>query len=509
MSKDARNAKRLEMLCKYSLSAFIQKSFRFAGIGEYHHNWHVDAIAEYLTACKNREIKRLIINMPPRSLKTIAVSAAFPAWLIGHDPRLEIMTASYQQGVSADASRKFAKIVNSSWYNDLFPDVKWTKNLESLMITSSGGKREATSVGGASTGKGGNFLILDDPLDPGQAASDLERKAAIDFVSSTWPSRLNNRKEDVSILVMQRLHQNDPTGYLLGMGGWEHLCLPAVNDKKRTISIGNFHKEWKQGELLDPERLSEEILDQIKTVDGMSSFQFAGQYLQLPVPEGGGIIKEEWWQYWEGEAPPKTQDIIQVYDTAFTEKTSNDYSARTTWGIFDSEDGEPNIILLERMNKRLEFPELLTEAKESYRKYTKKKTGEPPLVLIEEKASGLPLIQEMRRAGLRVKGIKRNAHSGDKISRCHNITHIFENGKVWIPCNMHIVDDKKHYKPKPFAQEVIDQASIFPNGTHDDLVDTVVDAVAYLRKWRDVRTDYDKEDEPEYNNDSGKKKRYY
>lgn len=502
------NNERLKQLCRYSLSAFIQKSFDQAGVGDYHHNWHIDAIAEYLTACKRREIKRLIINMPPRSMKTISVSAAFPAWLLGHDPRLEIMTASYQQGVSDDASRKFGKIVHSDWYKGLFPDIKWTKNLESLMITNAGGKREATSVEGSSTGKGGNFLILDDPLNPKQAASDKERENAIDFVSSTWPSRLNNRKNDVSILVMQRLHEDDPTGYLLKGGGWEHLCLPAINDKKKTISIGNFHKEWSEGELLDDERLSLEILDHIREVDRMSTFQFAGQYLQRPSPVGGGIIKDEWWQLWEGSTPPKTHDIIQVYDTAYTEKTTNDFCARTTWGIFEADNGEMNIILLERLNKRMEFPELVREAKESYKKYTKK-TGEHPLVLIEEKASGLPLIQELRKIGLRVKGIKRNANSGDKISRCHNITHIFENGRVWVPCNVHEVDGKKHYNPLPFAQEVIDQCSLFPNGAHDDLVDTVVDAVAYLRKWREIKTDYDKEDEPEIDNSSGKKKRYY
>lgn len=504
------NSQRMKALCKVSLSAFIQKAFQEVGNGEYHHNWHVDAIAEYLTACKERQIQKLIINMPPRSLKSIAVTVAFPAWLLGHDPKLEIMAASYSQFLSEDHSVDCRRILQADWYKELFPGTVLAKdqNQKSKFSTTAGGARRATSVTGSSTGTGANFLILDDPLNPKQAASDIEREGALKFITSTWGSRVNDRERDVSILVMQRLHENDPTGYLLSKGGWEHLCLPAINDQKRTITIGNFHKEWNEGALLDEKRLSEKILEQIKKEE-MSSYEFAGQYLQRPSPEGGGIIKENWWQLWEGKEPPKTHDIIQVYDTAFTEKTSNDYSARTTWGIFEADDGEMNIILLERMNKRMEFPELLSEAKEAYSKYTKHKTGEPPLVLIEEKASGLPLIQELRKTGLRVKGIKRNAHSGDKISRCHNVTHIFENGRVWVPCNMIEVDGKKHYTPKPFAKEVIDSCSVFPNGAHDDLVDTVVDAVAYLRKWREIRTDYDKEDEPEYDNSSGKKKRYY
>lgn len=828
------NSQRMKALCKVSLSAFIQKAFQEVGNGEYHHAWHIDAMSEYLTACYKRDIKRLIINVPPRSLKSISVTIGFPAWALGHNPKLEIMAASYSQDLSEDHSVACRKIMRSDWYREIFPDTILApdQNQKSKFNTTAGGARRATSVGGTSIGKGGNCfvagtriltehgylpieelvrggikvysynhesdticlnnieafhertsdniieiqtskgrkfrctsdhriylpqfgyteakdckendelyctdrdslhpmrqtfykgtggnsqdvegkqqerclllskmfarsscseerqevqrmlqygkerrlvllrrlqnifkkcekyslqtakvkamsilsgivlsmqqygkmlffrmfgeytfatdvarwefelsgrqrtlynsipknealnkgkgwkrlyelssiqtkndgsscgsqqkeqfsgkfnnsvyrlpyfssqknmdsiksisrisgeavpvydiqvegthnffaeeilvhncLILDDPLSPLQASSDTERKSALNFLQQSWMTRLNDKKQDVSIIVMQRLHEEDPAGFLLAQGGWEHLFLPAVNDAKRTITIGNFTKEWAAGEYLDDERLGEHTLEQIK-VD-LGSAAFAGQYMQRPSPEGGGIIKDEWWQLWEGKEPPKTHDIIQVYDTAFTEKTSNDYCARTTWGIFEAENGEMNIILLERMNKRMEFPELLQAAKEGYIKYTKSKTGEPPLVLIEEKASGLPLIQELRKTGVRVKGIKRNANSGDKISRCHNITHIFENGRVWVPCNVHEVDGKKHYSPKPFAQEVISQCSLFPNGAHDDLVDTVVDAVAYLRKWREIRTDYDKEEEPEYGDSSGKKKRYY
>lgn len=506
----SRESELLKRAYRANLSLFIQRSFSIVDAGtEYSHNWHVDAIAEHLTGCKNREIKRLIINMPPRSLKSVAVTVAFPAWLLGVDPTVKIMASSYSQSLSYKHSQDTRFIMQSDWYKAIFPETLLAKdqNEKGKFMTTARGQRMAVSVGSTATGEGGNFLIMDDPLNPQQAASDVERSNANDWFKQTFSSRLNNPKNDVIILVMQRLHENDVAGMLLAQGGWEHLCLPAVNDKTRTISIGmGKTKEWKAGELLHPDRLSQEVLDEKKKE--MGSFAYAGQFLQLPVPEGGGIIKEKDWQHWKGKEPPKTTDIIQIYDTAFTEKTSNDYCARTTWGIFEAENGEENIILLERMNERMEFPELRRKAKESYRAYTKK-DGSVPLVLIEEKASGLPLIQEMKLTGMRVRGIKRNANSGDKVSRAHNVTHIFENGRVWVPCNMIEVDGKKTYTPKPWAQEVIDQCSIFPNGTHDDLVDTVVDAVAYLRRRHDVNVDGDRDDTPIVPYDSGKPKRYY
>lgn len=507
----SREAEFLKIAYQANLGLFIRRSFSIVSPGdEYLHSWHIDCMAEYLTACKDREIKRLLINIPPRSLKSISATVAFPAWLLGDNPSETIMAASYARSLSQKHSQDSRFIMQSDWYKSVFPStiIASDQNEKGKFMTTERGQRMAVSVGSAATGEGANILIVDDPTNPMQAASDVERQNANDWFSQTFVSRLNNKKDGVIIVIMQRLHEEDLSGMILRQGGFEHLCLPAVNDVKRTFSIGkNKKKIWEVGELLHPDRLSEEVLDNEKI--RMGTFAYAGQYMQRPSPEGGGIIKEEWWQKWEGVEPPPTQDIIQVYDTAFTEKTTNDYSARTTWGVFESDNGEMNIILLERMNKRLEFPELLREAKDAYSKYTKKKRNEPPLVLIEEKATGLPLIQEMRKTGLRVRGIKRNAHSGDKVSRCHNITHIFENGRVWVPCNVTVVDGKKHYTPKPFAQEVIDQCSMFPNGSHDDLVDTVVDAVAYLRKYREIKTDFDKEDDPDFNNETGKKKRFY
>lgn len=507
----SRETKLLKTLYRESLSAFIERSFKTVDSGvDYHHNWHIDAIAEHLRACKDKEIKRLIINMPPRSLKSIAVTVAFPAWLLGVDPTTKIMAGSYAQKLSFKHSQDSRFIMMNDWYKVAFPETVLAhgQNEKGKFMTTARGQRMAVSVGSTATGEGGNFLILDDPLNPQQAVSDIERENANNWFKQTFSSRLNDPENGVIILVMQRLHEDDVTGMLLNQGGWEHLCLPAVNDKKKLISIGaGREKEWGDGELLHPERLTESVLEQKR--QEMGSFAYAGQYLQTPVPEGGGILKKEWWQFWEGENPPPTEDIIQVYDTAYTEKTENDYTARTTWGIFTSPNGESNIILLERLNKRMEFPELLQEVIDGYRKFTKTKTNEPPLVLIEEKAAGLSVIQELKKTGARVRGIKRNANSGDKKSRAHTVSHVFESGRVWVPCNCVMVNGVKIFTPKPWAQEVIDQCAVFPMGTYDDMVDTVVDAVAHLRKRSGVETNYDVDDEPVIKIESGKKKRFY
>ena len=241
----SRESEFLKRAYKANLSLFIQRAFSDVGNGTYHHNWHVDAIAEYLTACYRRDIKRLIINMPPRSMKSISVTVAFPAWLLGQNPKLEVMAASYSQDLSEDHSVLCRKLVQTDWYKTVFPKTKLEECLKAKFTTTEGGARRATSLGGTSTGKGANFLILDDPLNPLQASSETERKNALNFIQQTWPSRLNDKKADVSIVVMQRLHENDPTGYLLAQGGYEHLCLPAINDRTRTITMGNFCKEWK------------------------------------------------------------------------------------------------------------------------------------------------------------------------------------------------------------------------------------------------------------------------
>lgn len=508
-SKEYKTKLALEVY-RNSLTEFVRRSFGIISPNaEYSHNWHIEYICRKLEAAFRGEIKRLIINVPPRSLKSIMCTVAAPAWFLGKNPAIQIIGASYSQRLSFKHSQDTRFLMQSKFYGAVFPKTVLAKdqNEKGKFMSTARGQRMAVSVGASPVGEGGDIIIVDDILNPGQAASDVERENANDWFRQTLSSRLNNPETGVIIVVMQRLHEDDLAGMLLSQGGWEHINLPAVNDNEREFALGMGRKKlWKLGELLHPERLSEDVLEQKRKE--MGAFSYVGQYLQRPVPEGGGIIKHHHWQYWEGKEPPKTTDIIQVYDTAYTEKTQNDYCARTTWGIFTSDDGEDNIILLEMMNERLEFPDLRSRAKESYKRFTKK-NGDVPLVLIEEKSAGMPLIQEMRLAGMRVKGIKRNAHSGDKVSRAHNVTHIFESGRVWVPCNGVEVDGRMVYSPRPFAQEVIDNCAAFPFGTHDDLVDTVVDAIAFLRRRHEIYAEDDKEDSIDYSPPSLKKKRFY
>jgi predicted phage terminase large subunit-like protein len=475
-----------QVLYPNSFRHFLKGCFQIVSpLAVYEHNWHIDAMSEYITACVNKDITRLIINIPPRSLKSITCSIALPAWVLGRDPREQIIVSSYARSLSNKLSQDTRNVMQSKWYQEIFPNTIIAKdqNEKSKFMTTLRGHRMAVSVGSAVTGEGGNILIIDDPTNPMQALSDAERTRANEWFSGTFYPRLNDKrpKGGVIILIMQRLHQNDLTGYLIEQEGFEHLCLPAVNDKKKTISIGKFEKEWQVDELLNPTLLSNDALTELKRQLGV--YNFAGQYLQKPSPPGGGIFKKEWWKLWSGDKPPKCHFLIQVYDTAFGEKETNDYTARTSWGIFTDDNDVDNIILLERFKQRVPYHELLAEAKKSFHEF------KPNLVLIEAKASGQSLIQDFKRLKLPVRDLQRGKHNGgDKIARAHNVSAVLQREIVWVPTVKIGYDDNDEpiLRPKRWAQEVIDECAMFPNVTHDDIVDTVIDAMQFLHNFRNI-----------------------
>lgn len=458
--------------CREKLNLFTAQTFFTVDPGaKYKHNWHIDCMSEHLEAVTRREIKRLIINVPPGYLKSICVNVAWPAWLLGHNPSERIMSASYSQSLSYDMSAACRLVIQSDWYKRLFPHVilAGDQNAKEKYYTTARGMRFAVSVGGTATGSGGNILILDDPLNPKQALSETERENANTWFDQTYATRLRDMENGAIVLIMQRLHARDLTGHLLAKGGWQHLCLPAIAEERQTITYGPLKKVREIGEALHPERQDIEAI-KAKEIE-LGPYAFAAQYQQRPAPLGGGILKRSWFKSWtkkdaKGKIDlPECDLVIQVYDTAFKEGQENDYTARLTFGIFSREDDKGNqiacLILLEIFNERMDFPKLREEAQRSYKEYN------PDYVIIEDKASGQSLIQELRKMQVPVIPFKME---GDKVYRAHASTPTLAQGCVYIPEGL------------PKAEAFISQCELFPNAEHDDMTDCLTAGVNWLRR---------------------------
>lgn len=452
----------LNETCKAKLTTFTQRAFHTIDPGTpYLHNWHIDAISEYLTACYNREIKRLIINIPPRSLKSISVTCAWPAWVLGKNPKERIMAASYSAQLSAKHSQDTRALMQSQWYRELFPNTQLSpsENQKTRFETTERGHRISTSVGGSSTGEGGNILIVDDPHNPKQASSDVQRLTALDWFDQTFSSRLNDKKNGVIVVVMQRLHTNDLTGHLLAKGGWEHLCLPAEAEEKQTIAIGGFYKERNPGDLLHENREGLDELENIKR--DLGSYAYSGQYQQRPSPLGGGLFKEIWWQYFD--LLPKINYSIIVADTAMKTGELNDYSVFELWAYGENK----NAYLVDVLRGKWEAPQLQSQ----FVAFWNKHKANPDLRLrnaaIEDKSSGTGLIQTIKQTyKIPVKPIKRDTK--DKVSRAMAIIPHIEAGYVFLK------------RDASWLSEFLAEMAQFPNGANDDQVDGVSDGLDQL-----------------------------
>ncbi|MCH7910393.1 MAG: terminase, partial [Candidatus Hydrogenedentes bacterium] len=314
------------------LSSFIQKTFSTVDpSAAYRHNWHIDAIAWNLERCMQGEIRRLIITVPPRNLKSICVSVAFIAWVLGHDPARRIIVVSYSEDLAKKHSRDCRAVMESPWYRAVFPGTRLDpgKNTEIEFMTTQRGFRLATSVGGTLTGRGGNIIIIDDPLKPTDAMSEAKREAVKQWYNGTLYSRLDSKADDVIILVMQRLHVDDLVGHVLEQEPWVHLNLPAIAESSQRIQTGpETFIDRRAGDVLHPEHESRETLDDIKSVLG--TYAYSAQYLQSPVPAGGTMIKWSWFRFYD-EAPPLGENdrIIQSWDTASKAGELHDYSVCT------------------------------------------------------------------------------------------------------------------------------------------------------------------------------------
>jgi predicted phage terminase large subunit-like protein len=427
-------------------------------------NWHIEVVAAALEACRRGDITRLSINQPPRSLKSHCASVAFVAFILGHNPTAQIICASYGQDLANKHALDCRTILASAWYQTLFPDTRLSSERQAVQefMTTQQGFRLSTSVGGVLTGRGADFIIIDDPLKPDEALSDTQRKTVNDWFDGTLYSRLNDKRTGRIILIMQRLHEDDLVGHVLGgPEPWKVIRFPAIAEEDETHVIETLDRplryyQRRAGEALHPEREPLEVLHRLREVQG--EYNFAGQYQQAPAPLGGGLVKAEWFKtYTAADVPAKFEMIFQSWDTANKPTELSDYSVCTTWGVKDKQ-----VYLLQVLRKRLGYPELKRAVREQAEAFS------PQTILIEDKASGTQLIQELVGEGMHV--IQKYEPTMDKTVRMYTVTSTIENGFVHLPDKAAWLDEYLH------------ELTSFPNGKYDDQADSTSQALDWFKQ---------------------------
>jgi|SRR5579871_4149485 len=471
------------LLLQNDFHTFLHRSFRELNPRTpFHDNWHIELLAAKLESVRLGETKRLIVNLPPRHLKSHIASGAFPAWLLGHDPSAQILCVSYGQELSDKLSRDCRALMTSSFYERSFPTrLSPMRSAVEEFATTAHGFRLATSVGGVVTGRGGDIIIVDDPLKPEEAVSDTLRKRVNDWYDNTLYSRLNDRTKGAIVIIMQRLHEDDLVGHVRGQEDWEVVSFPAIAVEDESFIVvtraGSRTLGRKKGEVLHAEREPLEELEKIRRALG--SYNFAGQYQQLPAPLGGGMVRRSWFRTYD--LPPWPFDsIVQSWDTANKATELADYSVCTTWGVKNR-----NYYLLNVFRRKLNFPEL-KRAVIAQARWLGATT-----VLIEDRASGTQLIQEVM--GELGGGVAKITPLVDKVMRLHGQTAKIENGFVHLP------------RSAPWLEDYLSELTTFPRGRHDDQVDSTSQALEWLafpgvmepwfvqmRQWQETRRPVDK-----------------
>jgi predicted phage terminase large subunit-like protein len=415
--------------------------------------------------------KRLIINMPPRHTKSEFASYLLPAWFLGKFPDKKIIQTSHTAELAVGFGRKVRNLVDSDVYKDIFPDVALQSDSKAAgrWATNKRGEYFAIGVGGAVTGKGADLLIIDDPHSEQEATIAETNPEVYDKTYEWYTSGPRQRLQPggAIVVVMTRWSKKDLTGQVIKAAAqrsgeeWEVIEFPAI------LPSGN--PLW-------PEFWSKQELEALKSE--LPNGKWMAQYMQQPTSDVSAIIKREWWKIWEGEDPPYCEFLIQSWDTAFLKHERADYSACTTWGVFyqpdDTGTNQANIILLNSFKKRMEFPELKKRAFEEYKEW------DPDAMIIEAKASGAPLVFELRAMGIPVQEFV-PSRGNDKIARLNSVADIFASGHVWVP-NTH------------WAEELVEEVASFPSGEHDDLVDSTSQALLRFRRGGFIRL---ASDEPE------------
>ena len=448
----------IDALCREDFATFVQKCFATLLPSEHFQaNWHIHAIAHELSRLRGDAGVRLVINLPPRSLKSIIASVALPAWLIGHDPTLKVICVSYSEDLARKHARDFRVVVESPWFQRMFPAMRLNprKISETEITTTRLGHRLATSIGGTLTGRGGSLIIIDDPIKPGEIVSETERNKLNDWFGTTLFSRLDNKETGSILVVMQRLHQNDLCGHLDEIRGYRFLRIPAIATEDQTFDLGDGRTHtFREGEILHPARESAETLDQIRRQLG--SAMFNAQYLQTPVLPDGTVFKRDWLARYEVFEPKDSAEVIHSWDTASKIGQGNDYTVCTTWAI-----SGPHYHLLHVLRGRWEFPQLQRLIIE-HAHFWKART-----VLVEDANSGTALLQSLRHAGshaLNILGFKPRL---EKETRAAQQATAFEAGRVLLP------------KDAAWLAAYETELLGFPNARHDDQVDSTTQFLAW------------------------------
>ncbi len=436
--------------CRKDFVSFIRKVFHVLHpSATFDMNWHICAIAYVLEQVRLRKIKRLIINVPPRSLKSIMCSVAFPAFVLGHDPTKRLIGASYSADLAIKFANDFRTVVNSAEYRAIFPAMRISamKNTQSEVVTTLNGFRLAISVDGALTGRGGDIIIIDDPL---AALAALSQKS-VDWYFNTLVSRLDDPQNGAIVLVMQRLHADDLAGVLLRSSDeWTLLSLPAIAEQDEQIPIGNGQIHFRRaGDVLHPKRASRDRLESRRAELGAETF--AAQYQQQPVAPGGAMIKRAWVRRYD--ELPKSGQIIQSWDVANKQGEENDYSVCITLLVHENK-----YYVIHVLRGRFDFPTLRSKVSEQA------KLHKASQVLIEDAGFGTALIQELKTADFSVIAVKPEY---DKEIRMAIQAAKFEHGQVFFP------------QDSPWLRDLEDELFAFPRSRHDDQVDALSQALAY------------------------------
>ena len=477
--------------CEQSLAYFTREAWHIIEPEtELLWNWHLDVICAYLEAAFRRKIIRLIINVPPGSLKSILVSVMLPAWIWIHDPSQRFLGIANIQDLSIRDATRTKRIITDDWFQKQWPiTLQADQNAKTNYETSKGGFRQSLGITGNITGKRGDMLFIDDPHDATTAQSDVQRQTVLDTYDTKISSRINNQQTSVIILIMQRLHHLDLTGHLLSKTKtkWTHVCIPMEYEKELAYDSGF---DIQRPDLADPRNVEDELLfpalfsakavERLK--EDLGSYGAAGQLQQRPSVKGGGRGTEHGVRDWPNDVPfPEVQHVWFSWDTAYSEKDleTNSYSAYTQWGLFWNPDQQRDcLILLSVWFDQVDYPDLRRKAQEI------EKDKEPDCHLIEKKASGQSLIQDLRRAGVHVRTYNPDK---DKVTRAFSIQAMLESGQIYVP-------DRK------WAQHFTHLVSTFPTGIPEsnDLTDTFTQACLYIRNlWYVTHPEDEEEDQLE------------